>query len=112
MKAEDKIIERLQEYIDTDISRYVSEDNDFIIYCNQHCDDIAFILLQNAELKEEVKRCEKVNVILDNKCTEASEKIRKAIEIIDFYNLGKFDYSIPTIGVIELLELFKGSDVE
>ena len=39
---------------------------------------------------------------------ELHNKIDKAIELIESYNLGKYDYSIPTIGIIELLEILKG----
>lgn len=36
----------------------------------------------------------------------------KAIEIIESYNLGKYDYSIPPGGIIELLEILGGNDNE
>lgn len=42
---------------------------------------------------------------------ELHNKIDKAIEIIEGYNLGKYDYSIPPIGIIKLLEILKDSDV-
>ena len=32
----------------------------------------------------------------------------KAIEIIDSYDLGKYDYSIPAGGIIELRDILKG----
>lgn len=41
---------------------------------------------------------------------EEIERIQKAIDIIKKYNLGKYDYSIPTIGIIELLEILKDED--
>ena len=43
---------------------------------------------------------------------ELSIRINKAITIIEKYNLGKYDYSIPTIGIIELLEILKGEENE
>lgn len=48
-------------------------------------------------------------------CIEAQKlsiRINKAIDIIEKYNLGKYDYSIPTIGIIELLEILKGEENE
>ena len=39
---------------------------------------------------------------------DLQNRINKAIKITESYNLGKFDYSIPTIGIIELLETLKG----
>ena len=36
--------------------------------------------------------------------------IEKAIEIIESYNLGKYDYSIPSIGIIELLYTLRGEE--
>lgn len=39
---------------------------------------------------------------------ELKERIDKAIEIIESYNLGKYDYSIPPGGIIDLLEILKG----
>lgn len=37
-----------------------------------------------------------------------TQKIKKALEKIEEYNLGKYDYSIPTIGIIELKEILEG----
>ena len=37
-----------------------------------------------------------------------TQKIKKALEKIEDYNLGKYDYSIPSIGVIELKEILEG----
>ena len=37
-----------------------------------------------------------------------TQKITKALEKIEDYNLGKYDYSIPSIGVIELKEILEG----
>lgn len=42
----------------------------------------------------------------DNK--RLTQKIKKALEKIEEYNLGKYDYSIPTIGIIELKEILEG----
>ena len=42
--------------------------------------------------------------------TNLQQKIEKALEIIDSYELGKYDYSIPPIGIIELKDALKGSD--
>ncbi len=45
---------------------------------------------------------------------EAYENMRKeVIKIIESYNLGKYDYSIPPIGIIDLLDILNkvgGSD--
>lgn len=42
-------------------------------------------------------------------CIEQLEKNRdKALKIIDSYDLGKYDYSIPAGGIIELREALKG----
>lgn len=39
---------------------------------------------------------------------QLKDRIDKAIKIIKSYNLGKYDYSIPQIGIIELFEALKG----
>lgn len=41
-----------------------------------------------------------------------TQKIKKAIEKIEEYNLGKYDYSIPTIGIIELKEILLKETLE
>lgn len=38
------------------------------------------------------------------------EDINKAIEIIESYNLGKYDYSIPPGGISDLLETLIGGE--
>lgn len=47
----------------------------------------------------------KANVKVNKRLTQ---KITKALEKIEDYNLGKYDYSIPSIGVIELKEILEG----
>ena len=47
-----------------------------------------------------------------DKMKDLQQKIEKAIEIIESYNLGKYDYSIPPGGIIELLEILKGGNNE
>ena len=46
------------------------------------------------------------NSVEENK--RLTRKITKALEKIEEYNLGKYDYSIPPIGVIELKEILEG----
>ena len=41
-----------------------------------------------------------------------TKKISNALKKIEEYNLIKYDYSIPTIGIIELKEILKRSDKE
>ena len=41
---------------------------------------------------------------------ELQDKISKSIEIIESYNLGKYDYSVPSVGIIELLEILGGKN--
>ena len=36
------------------------------------------------------------------------DKINDALELIDSYNLGKYDYSIPQWGIIQLKDTLKG----
>ena len=43
---------------------------------------------------------------------QLKDKIDKAIEIIKSYDLGKYDYSIPPGGIIDLLDLLIGKDEE
>ena len=38
------------------------------------------------------------------------DKIKKITKIIDSYNLGKYDYSIPQTGIIELQEILEGKN--
>lgn len=63
---------------------------------------------ENKRLMQEIKRQEQAQVILDNQLAKLNSKIIKALEKIESYNLGKYDYSIPTIGVIELKEILEG----
>ena len=55
---------------------------------------------------------QKEKIKLEQQNKELHNKIDKAIELIEGYNLGKYDYSIPTIGIIDLLEILKDSDVD
>ena len=77
---------------------------------------------ENNQLKEKINTYEDpedltlmfmyCNEKAKDKIKELHNKIDKAIEIIESYNLGKYDYSIPPIGIIELLEILKDSDVD
>ena len=58
-------------------------------------------------VKEKSKR-RKEDLIKENDILK--DKIEKIIEITESYNLGKYDYSIPPEGIIEILETLKGSD--
>lgn len=62
---------------------------------------------ENEELKKELKNA---STNYTKYIEERDLKINKAIDIIEKYNLGKYDYSIPTIGIIELLEILKGEE--
>ena len=41
---------------------------------------------------------------------DLQNRIDKAIEIIESYNLGKYDYSVPPGGIIDLLKILKGKE--
>lgn len=41
---------------------------------------------------------------------DLQQRISDAIEIIESYNLGKYDYSIPPGGIIDLLETLKDKE--
>lgn len=45
--------------------------------------------------------------MIEEKNKKLEEKINKAINIIESYNLGKYDYSIPSIGIDDLLKVLK-----
>ena len=71
--------------------------------------DIVLELQQeNSQLKGSIRTYDillKSNVEENKRLTQ---KITKALEKIEDYNLGKYDYSIPSIGVIELKEILEG----
>lgn len=67
---------------------------------------------ENKRLMQEIKRQEQAQAILDNQLAKLNSKIIKALEKIESYNLGKYDYSIPSIGIIELKEILGKSDKE
>lgn len=63
---------------------------------------------ENSQLKGSIQT---YNILLKANVEEnkrLTQKIKKALEKIESYNLGKYDYSIPTIGVIELKEILEG----
>ena len=47
-----------------------------------------------------------------NNCKQLENNRDKALKIIDSYDLGKYDYSIPPGGIIELRETLKGDSDE
>ena len=63
---------------------------------------------ENKRLMQEIKNQEQAQIVLDNQLAKLNSKITKALEKIEDYNLGKYDYSIPSIGVIELKEILEG----
>ncbi len=74
-----------------------------------------FLKVKNKQLQQENKKLndaiQTYDILLksnveDNK--RLTQKIKKALEKIEEYNLGKYDYSIPSIGVIELKEILEG----
>lgn len=80
------------------------------------------LLQENKELQEKINTYENPEDLTlmfmycdekaKDKIKELQNKIDKAIDIIDTYNIGKNDYSIPQIGIIELYEILKDSDVD
>ena len=60
------------------------------------------------ELKYANKTIERLQQV--NK--QLKDRIDKAIEIIESYNLGKYDYSVPPGGIIDLLDLLRGTNEE
>ena len=70
---------------------------------------------ENSQLKEVIETLKNTNALLikqkyqlEKDLDNESNKIEKAIKIIDSFNLGKYDYSIPQVGIIDLLEALKG----
>ena len=70
--------------------------------------EIEHLQRENSQLKGSIQTYDillKSNVEENKRLTQ---KITKALEKIEDYNLGKYDYSIPSIGVIELKEILEG----
>lgn len=70
--------------------------------------EIEHLQQENSQLKGSIQTYDillKSNVEENKRLTQ---KITKALEKIEDYNLGKYDYSIPSIGVIELKEILEG----
>lgn len=61
---------------------------------------IKHLMLEN-QIQQDTIKTQKL--VINN----LSERITKAVEIIESYNLGKYDYSVPPGGIIELLEILK-----
>ena len=57
--------------------------------------------------EEALKKYESFCIELIKENKELHNKIDKAIEIIEKYNIGKYDYSISPIGIMDLLEILK-----
>ena len=66
----------------------------------------------NGELRQKINELENHKRGMLVELFKANDKIDKALKIIDSYDLGKYDYSIPPGGIIELRDSLKGdSDV-
>lgn len=53
---------------------------------------------------------DKASIFLEKQNIDLQQRINEAIKIIESYNLGKYDYSIPPGGIIDLLEILKGGN--
>lgn len=67
---------------------------------------------ENQELKKQLEVGEEQYNDLVEENEILTKKISNALKKIEEYNLIKYDYSIPTIGIIELKEILKRSDKE
>ena len=47
---------------------------------------------------------------LYQKLEDFKSRVDKAIKLVESYNLGKYNYTIPPIGIIDLLDILKGDD--
>lgn len=94
--------------------KYLLETTRNINYENFYKTDLITMIKILQEKIDELKH--DYNVVIheatefESKVYELQDRINKAIEIIESYNLGKYDFNIPSIGIIELLEILKGSD--
>lgn len=61
---------------------------------------IKHLMLEN-QIQQDTIKTQKL--VINN----LSGRITKAVEIIENYNLGKYDYSVPPGGIIDLLEILK-----
>ena len=86
----------------------ILRDSQCINYKYYHNDCIENLQQENKKLNGAIRTYDillKSNVEENKRLTQ---KITKALEKIEDYNLGKYDYSIPSIGVIELKEILEG----
>ena len=47
---------------------------------------------------------------LYQKLEDFKSRVDKAIKLVESYNLGKYNYTIPPIGIIDILDILKGDD--
>ena len=79
-----------------------------------HRDEVNLLLSYIEQLEEELKYS--IGIVQHNQIVTKLSKEKKqlennrdkALKIIDSYDLGKYDYSIPAGGIIELRETLKG----
>ena len=69
----------------------------------KECDEKLYSIYSKIDEEEKIFLSYLVNQF-NNIC----ERNNKAIEVAESYNLGKYDYSIPPWGIIELLDELKG----
>lgn len=68
------------------------------------------INIDKTDLYKRIEELRNINEKLSLALESAENRIDKAIEIIESYNLGKYDYSIPPGGITDLLDLLRGKD--
>lgn len=100
-----EIVKRLKDSLDYEFDLSFSDRKQLLSYIEQ----------LEEELKQEKKDYKETNdkcfeLINENKQLENNRD--KALKIIDSYELGKYDYSIPPGGIIELRDALKGDSDE
>lgn len=94
-----ELIKDLEQYLEDNREKY-----QIIVVENGWFGDSITYSLYYQEAKEIISFIK--NIQEENE--KLKDRIDKAIKIIKSYNLGKYDYSIPQIGIIELFEALKG----
>lgn len=99
-----------------DLKRYVSLTENKL-FATFKIENISNIIMYCEQLQQENKRLtgaiQTYDILLKSNVEEnkqLKETIKKALEKIKEYNLGKYDYSIPPLGIIELKEILKEED--
>jgi len=67
---------------------------------------------ENKELIEEIEKQKNEKAFWHIKNDLKKDKIDKALELLDSYKLGKYDYALTPAGLLELEDILRGKDNE